>query len=188
MIFGRGGGGGVVNRVTKEAGFMPSRDITLLGGSFGNKRWTADFDQPLNDRVALRWNGMYENSGSFRKYVHLARYGINPTLTIAPSKQTVITLGYEHFRDNRVADRGIPSFQGRTAEMDISTFFGNPEDSHVRAQVNLGSATIEHQAGRLNVHNRTSFGDYYRRYQNFVPGAVNAGKTQVALSALSVLA
>src|SRR5689334_13611394 len=38
MLFGRGGGGGVVNRVTKEAGFTPLREVTLQGGSFGNKR------------------------------------------------------------------------------------------------------------------------------------------------------
>ena len=38
MIFGRGGGGGVVNRVTKDAGFQSSRELTVLGGSFGNKR------------------------------------------------------------------------------------------------------------------------------------------------------
>ena len=36
MMFGRGGGGGVINRVTKEAGFTPLREFSLLGGSFGN--------------------------------------------------------------------------------------------------------------------------------------------------------
>ena len=50
MIFGRGGGGGVINRVTKEAGFQPLREFTLQGGAFGNKRVTADLDQPLDDR------------------------------------------------------------------------------------------------------------------------------------------
>ena len=66
MIFGRGGGGGVINRVTKEAGFTPLREFSLQGGSFGNKRFAADLDQPLDDKVALRLNGMYENSDSFR--------------------------------------------------------------------------------------------------------------------------
>jgi len=183
MIFGRGGGGGVINRVTKEAGFTPLREITLVGGSYNNKRFAADLDQPFNDKIAFRLNGVYENSDSFRKYVSLERYGINPTLTIAPGKQTKITLGYEHFRDNRTADRGIPSFQGRPADTPVSTYFGNPNDSHMRALVNLGSATIEHQAGSLNIHNRTLFGGYDKMYQNFVPGAVTADKTQVALSA-----
>jgi catecholate siderophore receptor len=182
MIFGRGGGGGVINRVNKEAGFTPLREVTLQGGSFRNKRVAMDFDQPFNEKVAFRLNGMYENSDSFRDFVDLERYGINPTLTLAPDQETKITLGYEYFGDNRVADRGIPSFQGRPADTPISTFFGNPDDSHVRARVNLGSVTIEHQAGSLNIRNRTQVGDYDRFYQNYVPGAVNADKTLVALS------
>ena len=183
MIFGRGGAGGVINRVTKEAGFSPLHEITLQGGSYGAKRFAADFDQPLNDKVAFRLNGMYENSDSFRNYVNLERYGVSPTVTIAAGKQTNITLSDEHFRDYRTADRGISSFQGRPADVPISTFFGNPNDSHVKARVNLGSAAIQHQVGGLTVRNRTHFGDYDRSYQNYVPGAVTADRTQVALTA-----
>lgn len=183
MIFGRGGGGGVINRVTKEAGFAPLREISLLGGSFGNKRFAADLDQPLAGKIAFRLNGMYENSDSFRKYVNLERYGISPTLTIAPGTETKITLGYEHFHDGRVADRGITSFQGRVADVPIETFYGNPNDSRVRAGVNLGAVTLDQQAGRVNIRNRTQFANYDRSYQNFVPGAVTADKTLVTLSA-----
>lgn len=182
MIFGRGGGGGVINRVTREAGFSPLREITLQGGSFGNKRVTADFGQPLNDKMAFRVNGLYENSGSFRRFVDLERYGINPTLTFVPTTQTKLTFGYEYFHDGRTADRGIPSFQGRPADIPISTFFGNPDASPVRVDVNLASATVEHQAGRFNIRNRTMFGDYDRFYQNYVPGAITADRTRVALS------
>src|SRR6266436_5912099 len=71
MTFGRGGGGGVINRVTKEAGFARVREITLQVGSFHNKRFTVDFDQPLSHKLAFRANGLYENSGSFRKFVYL---------------------------------------------------------------------------------------------------------------------
>ena len=53
MIFGRGGGGGVINRVTKEAGFTSLREIALQGGSFGNKRFTADFDQPFGEHAGF---------------------------------------------------------------------------------------------------------------------------------------
>jgi catecholate siderophore receptor len=58
MIFGRGGAGGVVNRVTKEAGFTPLREITLTGGSFGDKRAAFDIDQPLHAKAAFRLNAM----------------------------------------------------------------------------------------------------------------------------------
>jgi catecholate siderophore receptor len=183
MIFGRGGGGGVINRVTKQAGFASLGELTIQGGSFGNKRVLGDFDRPFNNHVAFRLNGMYENSGSFRDHVDLNRFGINPTLTIVAGKQTQIRFAYEHFRDNRVADRGIPSFRGRPSDAGTSTFFGNPNESFVRARVNIASAVIDHQIGNLNIHNRTLFGAYRRFYQNFVPGAVNSDETLVSLSA-----
>jgi catecholate siderophore receptor len=183
MVFGRGGGGGVINRVTKEAYFGPFREFSLQGGSFSNKRVSGDLNQPINDKFAFRANGLYENSGSFRRFVDLERYGINPTLTILPGSQTRVTIGYEHFYDGRTADRGITSFQGRPADVPIDTFYGDPDASHVRAGVNLLSGMLAHQLGKLNIRNRTLFGNYDRYYQNYVPGAVNAVKTLVTLTA-----
>jgi catecholate siderophore receptor len=182
MLFGRGGGGGVINRVTKEAGFTSLREVTLQGGSFGNKRFMMDFDQPLGNKVAFRLNGLYENSGSFRNNVDLERYGINPTATLIVGPKTAVKLSYEYFHDGRVADRGIPSFQGLPVDVPIETFFGNADNSRVRAGVNLASAVVEHQAGRFNIRNRTLFGDYDRFYQNYVPGAVTADKQSVSIS------
>jgi catecholate siderophore receptor len=183
MIFGRGGGGGVINRVSKEPEFSRLHDVSAFGGAFDHKRVTADFNQPVTDRVAVRVNGVYETSGSFRDAVGLERHGLNPTLTMVVAPETRITIGYEHFRDHRVADRGIPSFQGRPADADISTYFGNPADSHVNARVNLTSASLKHRIGAVSIQNRTVIGDYERAYQNFVPGPVSADKTWVSLTA-----
>lgn len=183
MIFGRGGGGGVINRVSKQAGFASLGEVTFQGGSFGNRRLAGDFDRAFNDRIAFRFNGMFENSGSFREHVNLERFGVNPTLTIVAGKQTQIRLAYEHFRDNRTADRGIPSYGGRPSDAGISTFFGNSDLSFVHARVNLASAVVDHQIGKLNIRNHTLVGDYHRMYQNFVPGSVNGDKTRVNLSA-----
>jgi catecholate siderophore receptor len=183
MTFGRGGGGGVVNRVPKQAGFSRVREISFTGGSFQTKRLTGDFDQPLGRKLAFRINSLYENSGSFRRFVNLERYGINPTLSFTPNSETRLTISYEHFHDGRRADRGIPSFNGRPADVAIDTYFGNPDDSHVRARVDRLAVTFQRQIGRLMLTNRTMFGDYDRGYQNYVPGAVNATRTLVALSA-----
>ena len=183
MLFGRGGGGGVINRVSKEAGFTSLREITLQGGSFGNKRFSGDWDQPLGNKLAFRLNGLYENSGSFRNGVDLERYGVNPTATLVVGPKTAVKLSYEYFHDGRVADRGISSFHGLPVDVPIETFFGDPTNAFVRAGVNLASGVIEHQAGRFNIRNRTLFGDYDRFYQNYVPGAVTADKTQVSISA-----
>ena len=184
MIFGRGGAGGVVNRVQKEAGFQPVREVSLQGGMHGNKRFTTDLAEPVSETVAFRVNGMFENSDSFRTGVDLDRYGLTPTLTIAPSARTQITLSYEYLHDTRTADRGITSFQNAPADVDPSLFYGNPNDSHVRLGVNLGMAAVEHQFGSATLRNRTVIAGYDRFYQNYVPGAANAAGTLVALDGL----
>ena len=182
MIFGRGGGGGVVNRVSKQADFAPSRELSLQGGMFGNGRVTGGIDQPIGDKVAMRVDGMFENSDSFRDHVDLERYGVTPTVTIAPGDRTTVSVRYEYLNDQRVADRGITSFQGLPADVPIETYYGNPDLSHVKAAVNVLSGTIEHRANGFSVRNHTSIGNYDRSYQNFVPGAVTADKRQVALT------
>ncbi|MGH9808815.1 MAG: TonB-dependent receptor, partial [Terriglobia bacterium] len=182
MAFGRGGGGGVINRVTKDAFFMPLRDFTIEGGSFNTKRVATDLNQPFGGNIAGRLNAMYENSGTFRDFGHIERFGVNPTMTFTPASHTRITVGYEHFSDHRGADRGITSYQGRPADLPINTFYGDPDYSRVRALVDLESVTFEQEGDRWNLRNRSMFGEYDRGYQNFVPGAANADKTQVALT------
>jgi len=183
MIFGRGGGGGVINRVTKTAEFSRSREVALAGGSWRQRRFSADLDQPFSGRVAGRLNTVYEKSDSFRNYVNLERFGVNPTLTFAPLSSGRVTMGYEHFRDDRRADRGIPSFRGRPADIGLGTFFGDPGQSWVRARVHLGSVAAEGQVGRWSLRNRALIGHYERAYQNFVPGTVSADQAEVNLSA-----
>ncbi len=183
LVFGRGGGGGVVNRVTKEAVFAPIREITIQGGSYYNRRIAGDFGQAINKFAAFRLNGVYENSDSFRKFVNLNRLGLNPTVTLKPTESTKITLAYEYFRDRRVADRGITTYNGIPADVPRSTYYGNPDDSHVRIDVNAFTATVEQQLGRMNLRNSTRYGDYDRFYQNYVTGAANSDATLVNLSA-----
>ena len=183
MIFGRGGAGGVVNRVGKVAEFGASREITVQGGMFGHRRITAGINHPVSDKVALRFDGMFEDSNSFRDYTSLERGGVTPTATILAGANTTITLRYEYLKDTRTADRGITSFQGRPADVDPATFYGNPGLSDVRADVNVASGAIEHRAGQFVIRNHTLVANYDRFYQNFVPGAATADRSQVTLTA-----
>jgi catecholate siderophore receptor len=126
---------------------------------------------------------MAERSDSFRDFVKLRRFGFTPTITFSPDDKTRFTVAYEFFRDRRTADRGITSFQGKPADVPISTYYGNPDDSRVRADVNLVSGTFERDLGGLIVRDRAMYGDYDRSYQNYVPGAANAAGTLVILTA-----
>lgn len=188
MIFGRGGSGGLINRVTKQADWNDVGEVSLMLGSWSNRRATADFGQAISDGVAFRVTGMYENSDSYRDGVSVERYGVNPTFAFRAGDNTRIVLGYEHFKDDRTADRGIPSLGGRPLETDPSTFFGNPDLSPTWARVNAFSALIEHDFGNgALLRNRTRYADYDKFYQNVFPGAVNAANSTVSISAYSNL-
>ncbi len=183
MIFGRGGGGGVINRTTKEADFAPLRAVTLQAGSFDFKRATLDLNQPLNAALAARLNAVAEDSASFRDSVTLRREGVNPTLTLQPDQRTKLTLAYEYFRDKCTADRGITSLQGRPADVPIETFYGDPAQSRAGINVHLVTAAFERRLGRLTIRDRALIGNYSRGYQNFVPGATTPDQSLVALTA-----
>lgn len=176
LIFGRGGGGGVINRVQKTAGWDALREASVTLGSFDTRRATVDIGEGVNDRVALRLNAMYENSGSYRDYVELERYGVNPAVSLALGPQTMLRLGFEYFHDGRTADRGVPSALGQPFDADSSTFFGNPDISVSDATNNVFNALLEHRLdGDALVRNRTLYGDYDKFYQNVFPSSGVAG-------------
>lgn len=184
MIFGRAGVGGVINRVTKQADWTNAREVAIQGGSFTNRRLQTDVGQALNDRAALRVLGMYENSDSYRSRVGVERYGFNPSMAFRLSSSATLTMAYERFHDDRVADRGVPSFNGRPLQTDPSTFFGNPDVSLANATVDAGTALLAADLGRgVTVRNRTRVAAYDKFYQNVFPGAVNDAGTTVSLSA-----
>ncbi|WP_239796521.1 TonB-dependent siderophore receptor [Candidatus Nitrotoga arctica] len=186
MIFGRGGSGGVINRVIKEADWNQIRELTVQAGSFDTKRVALDVGQGVNDVAAVRLNTMYENSGSFRNGVDLKRYGINPTVTIMPSDNTKVVLNAEYFKDDRTADRGIPSFNGRPLKTNASTFFGDSDRSNANTELKAANALIEHKFNdEVMIRNRTRFAIQDKFYQNVYPNAVNAAGTTVAINAYS---
>jgi catecholate siderophore receptor len=184
MIFGRGGSGGVINRVSKQADWSGVREASLTMGSWGNRRLSTDLGGEIDSTLAVRVNAMVEDSDSYRQGVHVKRSGINPTLAWRAGSNTNVSVGYEHFKDERVADRGIPSYQGKPLNTDPSSFFGVAELSPTWSKVDAFSALVDHDFGNgLTLRNRTRLASYDKFYQNVYPGAVNAAGTTVALQA-----
>lgn len=184
LAFGRGGAGGVVNRVSKEAGWTPVRELGVSVGSYGHKRATLDVGQGLSDSVAGRINVVTEQSDSYRQDVELRRNGISPTLTIKPGDRTKVVLSGEFFNDLRTSDRGIPSQNGKPFKTDSKTFFGNPDQSPTETTVNTVAVAVEHrlQNGVL-LSNKTRFADYDKYYQNVFANSAVSNAGMVALSA-----
>ncbi|HXH23807.1 MAG TPA: TonB-dependent receptor, partial [Vicinamibacterales bacterium] len=172
-----------INRVTRHADWTRVREFTVHGGSFGYRRLTADVGDAVNDAVALRVTGMYENSDTFRDAVGIERYGVNPTAAFAPGANTRVTAGYEYFHDERTTDRGIPSFGGRPLEIDRSTFFGSTSLNRARVDVHALFAGVEHVfSNGITLRNRLRYADYDKFYQNLVPEAVTLDRASVTLT------
>jgi catecholate siderophore receptor len=180
MIFGRGGGGGIVNRVMKRPGFGEYREALTSTDSYGGVRLTGDVDHALGSNIGFRLNGLYENGDSFRRHFDLKRYGVNPALAFQAGDGTRIDVGYEYFHDWRVADRGVPSETGEPLEGFDRTFFGDPEKSYAKASVNLVRFGIEHEiSDGLTIKNHTLFGDYDKFYQNIFAGSAVLAATSI---------
>ena len=172
MIFGRGGSGGVINRVAKEAGWDQVREFSAQVGSYDTKRVALDVGQGINDVAAVRLNTMYEDSGSYRDGVDLERFGINPTVTIMPTNDTKVVLSAEHVEDKRTADRGIPSLDGRPISTKRSTFFGDPDRSVADSKLTAFNAMIEHKFNDdVKIRNRSRYATQDKFYQNVYPNS-----------------
>jgi catecholate siderophore receptor len=176
MAFGRGGSGGVINRVSKYADGQRNRQFVLTGGSFDNRRIEADLGDRVNDKFSFRLNSMYEKTGTFRDLGNLERYGINPTGTFEIGDSTELRVGYEHFRDRRFNDRGLPSQNGGALKIDPRTFVGNPNENVSDAQVDSVYGTIIHEFDdSLKIKNLTRYTRNLKFYKNvYASSAVNS--------------
>ena len=179
MAFGRGASGGAINRVSKEAGWDPVREIKATYGAYNQKRTSIDIGNGINDVAAFRLNAVYEESDSYRSGVNLKRYGVNPTFTITPTDNTKITFGAEYFKDQHIGDRGIPSvgsgLNNRPYRLeDYKTFYGNASLSPNETETKALNAMIEHAFNdNLSIRNRTRYASYDKFYQNvYADGAV----------------
>lgn len=193
MIFGRGGAGGVINRVSKEAGWDPVRELSVSYGAYNQKRTTIDIGQGLNESVAFRLNAVYEDSDSYRDGVGIERYGITPTFTFKLSEQTRIVLGAEYFEDKRIGDRGQPSVNGaansslknRPLDLgDTDQFFGNARLSPNETETTAFNAMIEHIFDNgITLRNRTRYADYDKYYQNVFASSALRNDGTIGVSA-----
>ena len=182
MIFGRGGGGGIINRILKRPTLSPSRAFIASADNWGGVRLTGDVDQPLSATFGVRLNAMVEGGDTFRRHADLHRYGLNPTAAIV-SGSTRIDLSYEHFHDRRTADRGVPADGDEPLRGHTRDFFGDPGISHSKADVDLATIAVEHDfGGGLTLRNRTMFGEYRKFYQNIYGSGFNAATGMVSLS------
>ena len=176
MIFGRGGGGGVINRVTRVADGRRHVGLSLEGGDFEHRRMVGDLGAALTGTVSGRVNLMHERSGSYRNFVNLERWGVNPSVTYQGDGGFTATLSFERFLDDRTIDRGAPSFRGRPLAIPVDAYFGDPTQSWARVEADSARLAFDLPLrSDLTLRHRTVWGAYDKGYGNvYASGAAVA--------------
>jgi catecholate siderophore receptor len=109
MIFGRGGGGGIINRVSKSA-LNDKNFVAVEGGIDSFSSWSIAGDANiLAGPGAVRLNGFYESLDNHRPLFSGERYGVNPVFGADFGQGVKLQLAYEYVKDDRAVDRGVPS-------------------------------------------------------------------------------
>ena len=194
LIFGRGGGGGIINRVQKS----PLSDDIIYAGqasinSFGAYDISADVNAPLSDLAAVRINAVYENLDSHRDFVGGERYAWNPYVAFKLNDAWKLGLSYEYVHDNRTTDRGIPSIATAAGQPNRpiagyrDQFFGVPDVNYTQLQAHIAKLRLDGAlAANVSFSGTILYGDYDKIYLNVYPnGAATAQNGTVALAAYS---
>ncbi len=182
LLFGRGGGGGVINRVSKTPQ-LDGTHATLSGGgdSWGAWSLAGDLDLMLGPQAGLRINATHEEFANHRDVYQGSFTGIAPTLAARLGERTLLTLAYDYDHDARVTDRGVPSLNGAPIAGYDRTFFGSPSHNTSRVDAHIARARIDHDlTDSLTLNVTGLYGHYDKYYANVLPAGASA--TTVTLS------
>jgi len=125
LLFGRGGTGGLINRVSKKAEIGEAfGSIDFGADSFGAADLAVDANFATSDSTAVRLNLHTDSLANHRDFYEGERYGINPTVKIQVDDATTIDLSYEYADHERFIDRGIPTANNKPVESLRDVVFG----------------------------------------------------------------
>ncbi len=183
LLFGRGGGGGVVNRVTKVADVQNSFTSLQAGlDTFGASLATVDSNLAIDDRQAVRVSAMLETIDNHRDYKDGDRWALNPTYTLLIDDRTRLTASWETLRDDRVVDRGVPSLAGAPLSGRDETFFGDPDFNNTTLDADIFRLRGERRLNdQWTLDTTLQYAEYDKAYANLYPVRFDDAATTVTL-------
>jgi len=168
LLFGRGGTGGIINRVTKKAVVGEDFGSADVGtDTFGSLDLALDYNVSGTDDSAFRINIHTDSLANDRNFYDGDRVGINPTMKFVMSDDTTLDLSYEYIDHERFIDRGIPTINGAPDESLSDIVFGTPEINTTTVEATIIRGTVSHvfsetRKGNLTVHSSS----FEKMYQN----------------------
>ena len=168
LLFGRGGTGGIVNRVTKKA--VTSENFTHMNlglNTFGATDLAIDSNLILGINTGLRINLHTDQLENHRDYFFGNRVGINPSLTLIIGSELTFNLSYEYINHERFVDRGIPTLNGRPDKSLKDTVFGDPDYNYHNVEASIYRVQASYQMSEtLKANFNLTANDFDKMYQN----------------------
>ena len=188
LFFGRGGTGGLINRVSKSAQVGEDfSGFTLSFDDLGEYALQIDSNIVIAPNAAFRLNYYIEDLENHRDFYYGDNSGINPTLKFNFGESTTVNLAYEYLDHERFIDRGIPSdASGAPIKSLIHTTFADQDINKSTLDANIFKVSLDHALNtetklRLNyVHN-----NFDKLYQNYYASGAVSGTGESATVKMS---
>ena len=167
LLFGRGGTGGLINRVSKKA--LIGETFTGLNvglDSFGAGDFAIDGNLEVNDSVAFRLNAHSDSLANHRDQYDGQRFGINPTMTFAVDAATIIDLSFEYLDHERYIDRGIPTANGAPVDALNGITYGTDGNIHTTEASILRGSLVHNYSDSGKINLTVAANDFNKMYQN----------------------
>ena len=167
LLFGRGGTGGLINRVSKKA--LIGETFTGLNvglDSFGAGDFAIDGNLEVNDSVAFRLNAHSDSLANHRDQYDGQRFGINPTMTFAIDSATMMDLSFEYLDHERYIDRGIPTANGAPVDALNGITYGTDGNIHTTEASILRGSLVHNYSDSGKINLTIAANDFNKMYQN----------------------
>ena len=167
LLFGRGGTGGLINRVSKKA--LIGETFTGLNvglDSFGAGDFAIDGNLEVNDSVAFRLNAHSDSLANHRDQYDGQRFGINPTMTFAVDSATMMDLSFEYLDHERYIDRGIPTANGAPVDALNGITYGTDGNIHTTEASILRGSLVHNYSDSGKINLTVAANDFNKMYQN----------------------
>ena len=183
LLFGRGGTGGIINRVSKKAQVGEQFGSFTMGrDTFGSRDISADYNTELNDNAALRLNVHMDQLENHRDFYEGNRYGFNPTMRFEISEDSTLDLSYEHANHERFIDRGIPTMNGEPVEKLSEIVFGDEDLNITTLKADIWKANLSRNFSETMKGNLTfQKSEFEKMYQNLYAAAYDGINDTVTL-------
>ncbi|WP_198079274.1 TonB-dependent receptor [Acinetobacter calcoaceticus] len=149
VLYGRGSAGGLVNKINKKPMDESVREVSLIGGTTGQRRAEVDVNEKVAENVKIRLTGAVEDSDGYRDQAFLKRQAVAPSLQWDITDKTKLLIQADYLHDNRLADQGFPTdpITGKPVKTNPKTFYGalnGKEVGDVDTEISSQTISLDH--------------------------------------------